>query len=333
MKNLFDYATKELTQDAFLRWLFENWEDEQIKPIIYSLAKKFCGIQNEEKIIKIDSWAQWQHIDLTFYIDTNKNQYALFIEDKVFSSEHNQLTTYDTKIATIKNREIHKIFYKTSIVKDDERKRIEQNQNSMKANWEIYDINDIYRLFSPFKDIKNLIVNQYIEHISALKEATAWTTKPDSNNGGVDFLKWESYFHKVGDSILTKYNSGGIWKAGQFPYICLVFKNNENDPYLEIRSRDCLGGKFVSRILFYGVENQNPKMSNEEIRERQNKMIKKLEADKKFKVKNLRKNSSSFPRQIGVFEKFNVNSDEEFIELLKENANYYDELMKIWENC
>ena len=25
MKNLFDYATKELSQDAFLRWLFENY--------------------------------------------------------------------------------------------------------------------------------------------------------------------------------------------------------------------------------------------------------------------------------------------------------------------
>ena len=28
MKNLFDYATKELSQDAFLRWLFENYDCE-----------------------------------------------------------------------------------------------------------------------------------------------------------------------------------------------------------------------------------------------------------------------------------------------------------------
>ena len=28
MKNLFDYATKELSQDAFLRWLFENHDCE-----------------------------------------------------------------------------------------------------------------------------------------------------------------------------------------------------------------------------------------------------------------------------------------------------------------
>ncbi len=26
IKNLFNYATKELSQDAFLRWLFENYK-------------------------------------------------------------------------------------------------------------------------------------------------------------------------------------------------------------------------------------------------------------------------------------------------------------------
>ena len=28
MENLFDYATKELSQDAFLRWLFESWNED-----------------------------------------------------------------------------------------------------------------------------------------------------------------------------------------------------------------------------------------------------------------------------------------------------------------
>ena len=30
MKNLFDYATKELSQDAFLRWLFENYTPSRV---------------------------------------------------------------------------------------------------------------------------------------------------------------------------------------------------------------------------------------------------------------------------------------------------------------
>ena len=31
MKNIFDYATRELSQDAFLRWLFENFDDTELK--------------------------------------------------------------------------------------------------------------------------------------------------------------------------------------------------------------------------------------------------------------------------------------------------------------
>ncbi len=41
MKNLFDYATKELSQDAFLRWLFENYncENESVKNACRKLYK------------------------------------------------------------------------------------------------------------------------------------------------------------------------------------------------------------------------------------------------------------------------------------------------------
>ena len=43
MKNLFDYATKELSQDAFLRWLFENYncENESVKNAFRKLFDSF----------------------------------------------------------------------------------------------------------------------------------------------------------------------------------------------------------------------------------------------------------------------------------------------------
>lgn len=31
MKNIFDFATRELSQDAFLRWLLENYDDADLK--------------------------------------------------------------------------------------------------------------------------------------------------------------------------------------------------------------------------------------------------------------------------------------------------------------
>ena len=45
MKNLFDYATKELSQDAFLRWLFENYncEDKDVCDASRELIMNFLG--------------------------------------------------------------------------------------------------------------------------------------------------------------------------------------------------------------------------------------------------------------------------------------------------
>ena len=39
MKNLFDFATKELSHDAFLRWLFENWQEPECDIFVRKLLK------------------------------------------------------------------------------------------------------------------------------------------------------------------------------------------------------------------------------------------------------------------------------------------------------
>ena len=53
MKNLFDYATKELSQDAFLRWLFENYncENESAKNAFRKLFDSFTKNKFKEKAI------------------------------------------------------------------------------------------------------------------------------------------------------------------------------------------------------------------------------------------------------------------------------------------
>ncbi len=339
MRNLFNFATKELTQDAFLRWLFANWEDNDIGPLAFALLKEFCKIQDNEVIKEIKSWAQWAYIDLTFYIDTDKQRYALFIEDKAFSNEHNQLKTYDNKIEKISDRQISKIFYKTSLVKDEERERVEfssKENNEEETGWKVYDINAIFRLFSQFKNHSNLIVNQYISYICELKEATVWEGKPESNDGGVDFLKWESFFDKMGKDIIKEhgYKKGGVWKAGQFPYMCLVFKYHEFEPYLEVRSRDCISytkevkHPFIARILCYEVEGS--KMSCEEIKRRQEKIIKKIKEDNIFQVKGLRRGEKGFYRQLGFYTTQNIDTEDKFKDELKKCAEYFDKIILLW---
>ena len=44
MKNLFNYATKELSQDAFLMWLFENYDDSELGEIANALLGNFRAL-------------------------------------------------------------------------------------------------------------------------------------------------------------------------------------------------------------------------------------------------------------------------------------------------
>lgn len=112
MKNLFDFATRELSQDAFLRWLFENYDDPELRDAAGDLLQEFCGIDLDE-VKDITSKAQWCNIDVVVRITLQDNTTAeLFIEDKTYSQEHEQLQRYDSHIDQwCKSDRIYKIFY------------------------------------------------------------------------------------------------------------------------------------------------------------------------------------------------------------------------------
>lgn len=120
MKNIFDYATRELSQDAFLRWLFENFDDTELKYAAGDLLNEFCAIDIQD-IKDVNTTAQWCNIDISVWITLKDNsKAALFIEDKTYSEEHNQLDNYDNRISRCENEyaRIYKIFYKTDIITD-----------------------------------------------------------------------------------------------------------------------------------------------------------------------------------------------------------------------
>ena len=102
--NIFKYATKELSQDAFLCWLL-SWynidenEDEEVNKL-KEIAIKFLEIilgkddnlRNNE--YKIEIKRQYKKIDVLILlknkdnIQDNEYEKAIIIEDKIFSSEH-----------------------------------------------------------------------------------------------------------------------------------------------------------------------------------------------------------------------------------------------------
>lgn len=112
--NIFDYAEKELSQDGFLCWLLESFEDpvigEAARNLIFEFAK-LAGFQiDKEKIKDVKTGRQYKHMDVTVDFTIDGKPYLIVIEDKTNSQEHNQLQGYaDEEFQTAPLCSVHRI--------------------------------------------------------------------------------------------------------------------------------------------------------------------------------------------------------------------------------
>ena len=93
--NLFSFATKELSQDAFLCWL-ANWYNYNSP--LKALSEKFLRLilaknnMAEVKISSVSVLRQYNHIDVLLVIN---EKIAIIVEDKTYTSEHgDQIARY-----------------------------------------------------------------------------------------------------------------------------------------------------------------------------------------------------------------------------------------------
>ena len=122
--NIFKFATKELSQDAFICWLI-NWINyKQDNQQLYNKAQKIlkhileCK-EYEENLenFEIEIIKQYKSIDVLVLLkEKNKGdiKYAIIIEDKTFTTEHDkQIKRYkDTIQKNFRNANIITVYYK-----------------------------------------------------------------------------------------------------------------------------------------------------------------------------------------------------------------------------
>lgn len=203
MKNLFNYATKELSQDAFLRWLFENYncENEEVVRICKKIFNAFTNNDNTNTALdfsKIDknslkTVAQWKNIDVSIWFTIQGEEYLIVIEDKTTTEEHCQLKNYNEKIKEhlnwlIKNnkrpiKQVYKIFYKTAEISGNKKDKKTEKGRVFAEGWEIFDIQKIYELFKDVKNTRSEILDGYAEHIRDINDTY-------NNFENVSFEKW-----------------------------------------------------------------------------------------------------------------------------------------------
>ena len=338
-KNLFDYATKELSQDAVLCYLFANYNDPKLSAVVVDLLNKFCNLNLSSTDIKeIKIQKQWKKIDLRVDIKikgVNKKPIALFIEDKTGSNEHNQLKNYNQEIDKQSNDyEIHKVYYKTSLILDEERARIKEANENTNTDfpWQIFDIENIWGILSNHQNPKNLILAQYVEHINNRCNACQNKVLPESNESSIDKLKWLSFFEKVVRPKLEQNNFHCKLEIYQGHYVLLQIRveNKQDDkiPYLELRSSDCSDNNFVARFSCYGIDDKKSKKSKKSKKESfKEQMEKELKPSSEFFI------FQKYEQQVACTPKnVTCSNSDDFVALVMKYAPVYGDLIiKCWK--
>ena len=322
MENLFNYATKELSQDAFLMWLMANYnceEDKQLKDASRKFICKLFEINNidinENDILNAKVYPQKNKIDIYAIIDIkDKGKYGIFIEDKTSSFEHNQLAKYNNNIKKIKNSDklnyVLKIFYKSHLINNEERKRI------IDAEWTEFSFDKIYNFFIEYKDANNIILSQYSKYIEKLYLDSNNKEKPNDNN----INAWESYFRNVIKLNIDDISDSWIVEERRYHYVYMGIRYkghcNEEISFLELRSKELINDRFIIHFL----------LPDNVKKEKIDKFIDDITDN--LKMLKLTHNK----RQIAKYkeDKIELNT-KNIIEITRKVINEYNEIIKFWD--
>ena len=265
--NLFNFATKELSQDAFLRWFIESWVDEEDK-MLQKYSLEFLDfltgkdLQLDPAKAKIVTHSQVSHMDITvdIYPDKNSNVHdVIIIEDKVYSSEHKQLTEYNKTIAKWTDvRNVYKVFYKTSMLSEDDEEGIKKANEDQKDQWVPFNIEKIWEgFFEKYNGSNSQILNSYVEYVGQIykdfkniskKTAGEWNTNNWETflkeNIKRDFPKLSCYvvcYRGMYNALILNYDlkNNGYLKCATLEFIV----RNTIKPYFHPSFRVFIDGK------------------------------------------------------------------------------------------
>lgn len=170
--NLFDYATSELSQDAFFAWLLK-WAsheyldtDSELSNLGRRMLSRMTGI-DEDSIRSVEVGRQWENIDI--WVEVNDDTFVV-IEDKTGTAEHdNQLERYRKTAEDWyagKRDRFHCVYLKTGNEPASSLKAIEERGYGVFSRRDVLDI-----LASYSGD--DSIVKDFTAHLESLENDTA----------------------------------------------------------------------------------------------------------------------------------------------------------------
>lgn len=221
--NIFEFATSELSQDAFICYLmsFGKREYKDKNNEEYKLAHLFLtklGVNEDIEEIK----RQENHIDVLILTES----YAVILEDKTFSKEHSEQLKRYNEICKSKyfDKKVKLLYFKTGYMDIQEKEKFENNEVC------ILDIDVISKLMSEYLG-NNTVVNMWKEHIEKINKdiAEAKNTIEDVTQldtyyklSNEDMLQKDVYIDKLTKRFKETFSDVYWYRAGQgrTPHIC-----------------------------------------------------------------------------------------------------------------
>lgn len=231
--NIFTYATKELSQDAFIFWLLDhanpkyNNINQDLKNCALNLISEFFKLENKEMPKNIEKFSlskQYQNIDILLKL----NNYSIVIEDKTATKSHgDQLTRYRNIISSeVGEENVLAIFFKTP------------DQSNYKKEiadgFKIFSRDRLISVLDNYTSIPSDIFNDFKDYIYSIEnEVNAYVHKEEWNHKNwVGFFKYLQKELNRGDwGYVPNQNGGfmGYWWAFQKNESCWQYLQIQED--------------------------------------------------------------------------------------------------------
>ena len=294
--SLFQFATKELSQDAFFCWLL-SWADEKYKDTdLFRIAKVFLKEILGKEISVNDIYIKRQYKKIDFFVRLN-GELTIVFEDKTGTEMHdNQLKRYK-EIITEKypNDKLFFVYIKNDLVFKEEIKEAE------KFGYKVIDINKLFDILDNFQP-KNDIYNDYYFYMRGKRDKYI-------NFEKIEYSKlsqegWSSFIYHY----VKYYEYNKMWEKRES--WCKIKKIDIGKSCLELQIKhgENANGNYGKLAIYLVFNNDNLK-KKEDINNRLIKLFK----DKKIKIKvNNRKKAKKWTEMIS------------FIDFPKIDLGYFD---------
>jgi len=314
-KNLFDFASKELSQDAFLCWLVSNIDDVDIKQCANEFLDHIFGLGNVQlkakDIAYLEADTQVSKIDIVInLIDKEGKQYLVTIEDKTVSDEHNQLEKYMKTVKSLsKGKQWIGIFYKTDYMFESEVQRVN------KASWKIFTYKKIDEVFSKYLNSDNLVLRDYSNHVhNRYVELQNKSIPIDRDNENL----WLGLFRNCLKESVKELCD--CWSyTTRFGYSVFGFRPKgirKGRPYVEMRTRDIKNGVFNLKFLTYDAEDYVRKYGIDKI----------ISVIKKHVDNSLIVLEKNPKKQFTHSKNLHYSSSEDLVNLIKQSVEIYNKI-------